>query len=410
MSENSLANLNSFFKINYADKLADLIPESTPLLKRLPFLKGSEMIGQTYLQPVILRQEQGFSYSNNPTSSFALNTAVAGTIEDAKIEGVGLVLRSVVGTMAITRSQNTDAAYDRVLKYLVANMARSFARRLECMFMYGQSGLGSINAVVDADPVFTLTIEEKEWAAGFWGGSEGAELQIFDGTIIQASIFSVTSVDFDLKKVVVTRTSGAYDPIATNVLYFKGSYGQECKGIDAIITNTGVYANISAANYSLWKGNVVTVPAATKLSFSVLKSGIVKSVAKGLMDEDTVAFVSNVGWSDLLDEQTALRSFDSSYDPKQGVMGTSELVFHTQAGKMTVVPSNFVKDGDAFIVPMAGLMRVGSTDVSFNHPGTPDRFFRELADNMGYELRAMSDQAIFCHAPGKMCKITNLDV
>lgn len=404
MSDNSMANLDSFFKIKYADKLQDLIPDSTPLLKRVPFLRSNE-IGQTYLQPVILRQEQGFSYSLDATSAFDLSGAIAGTIKDAKIEGVGLVLRSTVGTNAINRSKSDDVSYDRILKYLVANMARSFARRLECMFMYGQSGLGSIETVTGVASPFVLKIYDKEWASGFWGGAEGAELNLNAAT----DVYTISAVDFDAKTITVT-TSSLVAPVADDVLYFKGSYGNECAGIDKIITNTGLYAGINASTYSLWKGNVVTVPAATKLSFSVLKSAIVKAVAKGLMDEDTVAFVSNVGWSDLLDEQIAMRSFDSSYDQNKSVMGTSELEFHTQAGKMTVVPSNFVKDGDAFIIPMAGLMRVGSTDVSFNHPGTPDRFFRELADKNGYELRANSDQAIFSHSPGKLVKITNLDV
>ena len=54
------------------------------------------------------------------------------------------------------------------------------------------------------------------------------------------------------------------------------------------------------------------------------------------------------------------------------------------------------------------IKRIGSTDVTFNNPGMGNKFFRELTDNAGFELRVYSDQAVFIEKPAKATKITGL--
>ena len=53
---------------------------------------------------------------------------------------------------------------------------------------------------------------------------------------------------------------------------------------------------------------------------------------------------------------------------------------------------------------------MGSTDVTFKRPGKGDEFFRELENSAGYQLTCMTDQALFCHAPGKNVLIYNIAV
>jgi hypothetical protein len=52
--------------------------------------------------------------------------------------------------------------------------------------------------------------------------------------------------------------------------------------------------------------------------------------------------------------------------------------------------------------------RIGSTDVTFKRPGKGDEFFRDLENSAGYELRAYSDQALFCAKPAVNVMITNI--
>jgi len=57
------------------------------------------------------------------------------------------------------------------------------------------------------------------------------------------------------------------------------------------------------------------------------------------------------------------------------------------------------------------LLRVGSTDITFKLPGVDngeEAFFLPIPNVAGYEIRAYSDQALFCSAPGKLVLIKNI--
>ena len=62
----------------------------------------------------------------------------------------------------------------------------------------------------------------------------------------------------------------------------------------------------------------------------------------------------------------------------------------------------------AYLLSLDDWMRVGSTDMSFKRPGRSDEFFRDLDSAAGYELRLYTDQAVFCHAPGRSVIITGI--
>jgi hypothetical protein len=110
----------------------------------------------------------------------------------------------------------------------------------------------------------------------------------------------------------------------------------------------------------------------------------------------------------LMTDQAALREFDSSYKSDKMENGSKSLKFHSQNGMIEIVPSIYVKEAYAYIISTREFMRVGSTDVTFNLPGSQDKFFRELENAAGYELRAYTDQALFSMSPGVNVLITNI--
>jgi hypothetical protein len=130
-------------------------------------------------------------------------------------------------------------------------------------------------------------------------------------------------------------------------------------------------------------------------------------VEKGL-DSDVSVFVNPRSWADLLTEQAALRMYDQSYRTSESENGSQEITFHGQNGKVEIVPSIYVKGGYCYVLAMEDFMRVGSTDITFRRPGQGDDFFRELENNAGYELRAYTDQAVFCMAPGRSTLVANI--
>jgi len=143
------------------------------------------------------------------------------------------------------------------------------------------------------------------------------------------------------------------------------------------------------------------------LSFSRVQDAIARAVEKGL-DSDVLVFVNPRSWSDLLTEQAALRQYDTSYKNSMAEAGHQEIVFYGQNGKVEIVPSIFVKEGYAYVLCLDEMLRLGSTDVTFKRPDQGDTFFRELENAAGYELRAYSDQALLCFAPGKCTLIKGI--
>ena len=67
-----------------------------------------------------------------------------------------------------------------------------------------------------------------------------------------------------------------------------------------------------------------------------------------------------------------------------------------------------MKEGYAYVLCLYEFSRIGSTDVTFKLPGQNDKFFRELENSAGYEIRCYTDQALFCFAPGKSVLIKNI--
>lgn len=387
-------SLNALFKETYADKLENLIPDGVKLYKLINFMSKDKQPGNLYHQPVILGHEHGVTFASSDDDAFALNAPVAGSIKDAQVRGNPVVLRSVLGYVSASRAAQGGAkAFMDATKFLIANMLRSITKKLEIEILYGQMGYGIVASV----SVNTLTIETAEWAPGIWSGAESMPIDIYDPTGVTLSIATtVSSVDLDARTVTVASAAGVS---AGDVIWHKGAKGNEFAGIHKIVTNTGTLFNISAASYSLWKGNTYGAGSAS-LSLAKVERAIALAVAKGL-DSDVTCLVNPKTWADLLVEQAALRKYDGSYSSAQMENGAKSIKFYGQNGLVTIEPSIYCKEGYAYVLAMDEFTRVGSTDVTFKRPAMDGEFFRELESNAGYELRCYSDMALFCAAPGK---------
>jgi hypothetical protein len=403
-NNNNLTTLNGLFKRVYADKMKELIPDGVKLLNQIPFVAKDKQNGSLYIQPVVLGLEHGITYATGG-DAFTLGDSVAGVIKDAQVEGTQMVLRSTLSYTAASRSMGGgDKAFQDGTKFLVANMLRSMARKLEIELLYGGVGIAQASAQSGA----VVTIATAHWAPGVWAGSEKMVLDFREasgGTSV--CVAPVASVDMDARTITLgSAISGAHNDIGTQLaapdtvtIYPRSAYGNEFAGIHKILTNTGSLFNISATDYNLWKGVEYSCGSAA-FSFSKLMAGVAKAVEKGL-DQDIEVHVNPRTWSNLLSDQAALREYDSSYSAKQLEQGASELKFHGQNGMIKIVPNIFVKEGFAYGLVMDELVRVGSSDITFKRPGQGDEFFKDLELAAGYELRCYTDQAVFIAAPGK---------
>lgn len=399
---NSASTVSAWLKEIYADELQNLVPDGVRLLKAVKFQAGEKELGDNYIQPVALTHEFGFTVGSG---AFSLNDHIAATYAEAHVAGKNMLLRTAVSYDAMAKASSTKKAFMKWSEQIVGNMTSSFTKRLEILHFYGGTSIGKVQS---EDGAGALTIYTATWASGIWAGAEGMQLEAFTaltGGSQHAATLTVTAVDLVSRIVTVTSSAAVGDVNADDFLFFKGFRGSEMNGIDKIVTNTGELYNISAATYALWKGNTYSAGSA-KLTFKKIQQAVALAVAKGL-DEKVTCYVSPATYSDLNTDYAASQRADSSYKKAKGEQGVETISFYGANGEIEIVPSIYVKEGEAFCVPLARLKRLGSTDVTMKMPGQQeDQLVLQLPSNAGYELRLFVDMNLFCERPAHCVKLS----
>jgi hypothetical protein len=374
----------------------------------ISFNSSDKAPGNLYHAPVTLGLEHGFTYGGANGDVFLLNAAVASPMRDAQVRGCEMVLVSALSVGAAARSVSSKNSFEQATKRLVQVMLKSMHIRLEAQLLYGQVGIARVEAV--SAP--TITICDAEWAPGIWAGAKNMQIEIRSQSGTLRGSCTVETIDMNAKSITVdvvpAGVTGNTDPenSAADVIWFKGAYNKEFAGLHKMITNTGTIFNIDAAEYELFKGNIVNVgtnftAGAAFISFEKIEEAIARAMEKGLMDEDVVALVHPKQWNKLMSDLAAKRMYDSSYSEKELKQGAKSIKFFGQNGQIEVVSSLFVKEGFAYVIPPKELERIGSTDVTFEQPGFEGRFFRLMDSANGYELRCYTDQALFSNTIGQ---------
>lgn len=401
----TVGSLNGFFKETYADKLQELIPDGVKLINKIKFMSKEKQPGNLYHQPVILGMEHGVTFAGSDEDAFNLNPPVAGQVKDAQVKGNPLVMRSLLGYVAASRAAlGGQKAFMDATKFLVANMLRSMAKKLEIQILYGQMGYGIVSTAVTT----VITMTTASWAPGIWAGAEGMPIEIRDTTgATSRGDFVISSVDMDARTITLSSSAAAAGVTGTDVIWHKGAYGNEFPGIHKILTtSSGTLFNINVGTYNLFRGNEYSASSAA-LSFNKLNLAAARAVEKGL-DSSLYCLVNPRAWANMLNDQAALRRYDGSYSSAKGELGSKSIKFHAQNGELEIEPSIYVKEGFAYMLSVDDWVRIGSSDMTFKRPGQGDEFFRDLENSAAYELRLYSDQAIFCSAPGKNVLIKDI--
>lgn len=422
VGENAFSTLNGWFKEVYAGEDMRLVPAASWLVKNLAFNKSEAGLGNLYHQPVVLTHEHGITYAGASSGAFAINTPIASVLQDAQVQGTQLLIASRIDYEAASRASVSKASFGDATELLVKNMLESISKRLELMFLYGRSGIA---ALTSTGAVTALVVSAASWAAGIWAGLEGAKIEVVDATGATSRTggtgVTVVSVAPSTRTVTVTPAVGA-GHVPTDLVYFfsamvAGPTYAESLGLDQITVGTGTIFNIATGTYQLFKGNSYAVGGA--LTVSKALDGMLPAIGKGLMD-DVILLCSNKAFQGLLNPTIDPIAQSASANTKVGanvmqnrgdkmVFGADNVEIRGYQGKITIVPHLFVKDGEAFAFPQKMLKRVGSTDITFNTPGSKGgEFFLQLPSNAGYELRAYANQALFSPCPGRLTKYTGI--
>lgn len=421
MAGTTTTDLNGLFKMAYADQIQNLIPDESLLTRAIKFQGRDYLLGNQYNQPVIVRAEQGFTYSRPNNGTFSLNPASSMKTQNAIVDGFIILEQSGISYEAVARSDNVNS-FRNAVDLVMGDAMESFGRRLEIALLYGQSPTG-LGGVADSTNVSTtsttFSFQTGQWSAGLWTPLEGAGLDVYNSSGVAlntAGAVTVASIDVVNKTITVTAAAGDITAIdayfvggATGFLrfYAGGTNGaDEAVGIDKIMLNTGTLFGIDAATYSLWKANTYAVGG--KLTLAKIQAGVAVAAARGL-SEDADVYVNPSVWESLSTEQVAYRMLDSSYSAKKVENGFEALEFYSQNGKLSIKAHKYVKEGEAFLLPTKRAVRIGSSDISFNIPGTDNgQIFIQNPTSAGFTFRVFSQQSLLVTRPAVCIKFTGI--
>jgi hypothetical protein len=411
---NTSATLSEMFKVHYANEevnLLDWVSDAAKILKAVKFSEQEGGLGLEYQQPVVVSTENGFTYAGNAAGAFDLNGSLQASVVKAKVTATNLVLQARLDYETAARAKKGAKAFISSTEWVVKNMMESTSRRLEAMFLYGGTGIGAITSVNAGALQVTLTA--ASFAAGLLAGLEGGKIDIYqsNNSTLRTANITVANIDMDTRTLTFAAGTVMTGIVAGDLLYYAGAKGNECLGLDAIIsTQTGTLFNVDVGLWSLYRGSVYDVGTAA-LTVTHINRGLLKAVNKGCTEGGTL-YVSVNAWLGFVDPVVDPASTNARVKPveqsKKLSFGASSIELQTPAGTVKVEPHLMVKDGEAFFIPLKRLRRIGASDITFKTPGMDDEIFLQLQANAGVELRCYANQALFVERPGFCVKFKNI--
>jgi hypothetical protein len=394
----------------YADDIKNLLPDFAVLMKRVPF-KERGKLGELLQVPVRLRHAHGHTVNAGTTMDvFNLNSAIPGKTAPAQVRAMPYALRDQISTTLLSRTETKEQAIRDVMDIVIPDLLASASWYHEMAWLYGGTNIGAIDGISGAGTSRAWTVLAANFAPGLFINAENAEFDCYDPTLVTQrntnAAIVLGAVDPDTRT--LNGTGNAADLTAcltTDVLVPRGANGAWFSGLNKIATNTGTLFNIDAATYSAWKAASVAVGGA--MTFAKLVSGCAKSVVKSGPSKLS-AFVSTYTWTDLMVNEAALRRhLDRSGTGFEN--GGDSLTFYGPNGSVEMVPHPMVKGGEAFLVDMKTLSRVGSSDLTLVWPGANEgQFIHPLENVAATEVRLWSDQCAFCYQPNRVVKFTGI--
>lgn len=412
----SVASLNANMKyVIPNDKPVSLLPDNVKMLKMLPEIRKSNMLGRKALVPVELTAEGGVTYGDG--TAFLYDSVVDGTWSEAQVDAIPVVLNMELSRSAVDRLSNDTNAFIDIMTLRTKSMGKELGRRAETGIFYGKSptGLGTVGAITGtAGAVLVITFTAGQWAPGFWAGRKGHRFevrQVTTGTgraghtATIANFLTLTSVDFVAKKCTFAgNATEILSVVATDVIYYRGSYTNDMIGFDSQLTTAGSVFGIDNTVYELWKGSAYTLGSS---AFSEFIKGMGIAVSVGGLSDDTVAFINSTKWEALNSTITNANYRNTAIgDLSAAKAGVRGMTFETQAGITTLIGSPYIKEADGFVYSMKDVLTVGVKKVSFDASNGKGEFWYDLPSNYGARMQGAYEFQAILQSPACAVKLT----
>lgn len=405
------ANTGALLKQVYGDLADPLAPEDS-FARDVKFMTGKK-IGREYYWPVRLGLELGVSFSLTH-NAYALGEAVDAIYQDATVSGAEMTVRSQIsyGQMSTLSESKGDSAkaYDQGVAIKILGMTQGHELFREMQLWWGPGSdaapVGNIGVVANTGAINTpaagqmyLTITRASFIPGFWQNYQNGLFDLYTGSTKGNSNAALQVVGVDVQKCRLTVTGNATDIAALDndasagyKIEFHGAVANSMLGVEPIALTSGSIFGISNATYPQWK--MITFAVNGVLTFDNVTGALSVAADNGLKRGGKL-YLCNRTWTDLLNDEVALRRYFGDAMGGKASPGFKELEFITASGVITIKPYQYMKQGNAAFIPMDVWHRVGSSDITATLPGNPNEFFfLQLPSNNGAELRTYSDQAL----------------
>lgn len=405
------ANSGALLKQVYGDLADPLAPEDS-FARDIKFMVGKK-IGREYYWPVRLGLELGVSFSLTH-NAYALGDAVDAIYQDATVAGAEMTVRSQIsyGQMSTLSESKGDTAkaYDQGVAIKILGMTQGHELFREAQLWWGPGSaatpVSNIGVIADSGIIGTpaadqcyVTISRATFIPGFWQNYQNGFLDVYNGSTLINTVGPLQVVGVDVQNCRLTLAGANADVDAIDAgasagwsLEFHGAVGNSMLGVEAIALTSGSVFGISNVTYPQWK--MIEFAVGGALTFDAVTGALSIAADNGLKRGGKL-YVCNRSWTDLLNDEVALRRYFGDAMGGKASPGFKELEFITACGVITIKPYQYMKQGNAAFIPGEVWHRVGSSDITATLPGNPDEFFfLQLPNNNGAELRTYSDQAL----------------
>jgi ribosomal protein S11 len=413
MTPNTFTQLNESYKILYADRLKYLLPENFRYHRDVGTKKGR--LGRYYAFPLVLKQEQGFTYAKYDSGEVTFNDTVPGIIKEAIAYGYQLFGWCGIDFETAAKGANSKTSFVDSVGHIIESLYLAAQRRIEISGWYGQAGLARVSAVDNSADYVTIT--DATWAPAMWIGAEGAWIKFSDhtttdysATITNATCLKISKVDMANKRLYLT-TTGDGDATTTsiaagNIISFYNTVTEnatpasvvhaETQGIHAVLAGPTTLYGLTRASYSLLQGTSVAV-GSTVMSLEAVQDAAAQGISKG-MEGKVNLYLNPASVAKMITDFGGLRRFMSQEGNKYTV-GANDITIHCQGLLVSIVAHPFIWEGYGYMFNPEIFKRIQAYPLSSKVPGRGDDLFH-LTDGKGsYSMQLYSNEGLACDAP-----------
>lgn len=449
---NYAGNLNGILKLRYAEgKIQRMYPEDTPLVAMLGPITEARMLGSQFVFPMKFNGSNGHTYAAAGAGAYALRQARQAKVQTAMVDSCNHVHRGSIDYETIARTEGSKvpkAAFESAADSMIEDMRTGMMTRVEESFWYAGTNLGICQTAVNTSNKLVVKLTYATFAPLLWLAKEGAAYDFYllgsdalrpsatlynnnatqslaDGTTTNAPMV-LESVNMASRTLTFTGALADVNAVVTAVgnvsnkvgILYWGQKGNDTRGVDDCITNTGSLYGISATSFSLWQGNTSSngdLPLTLKRIYGHLDGAVNKGLStSGMNGKSGVdVWAHPAAIRDLIAQETVLkRHMEAGAQARNGFGG---LVYDSEVGPMTFYSYGRIKQGEAFIMPTKKVLeKIGAREPGFQNFNTASTspedamFLKQIEGVAAAESIMYGNLAVVCRKPAWCTKVTGI--